>query len=130
MSPGHSWNDIDITELLRFRCKSILAGDLNAKHQLWNSVVSNPSGSKLLNLLHINEFEISEPQCPTHYSPTGNGDAPDIVAHKNVRLNILNSDHLPIVFHLLDHIRTRILSDPVEKFKDWERFQRLASELI
>jgi hypothetical protein len=48
----------DITELLSFRDKSLLAGDLNAKHLFWNSVVSNPSGAKLLNLLHIYEFEI------------------------------------------------------------------------
>jgi hypothetical protein len=37
---------------------------------------------------------------------------------------------VPIVFHLLDHIRTVNLSDPVEKFTDWKRFQSLASELI
>jgi hypothetical protein len=60
-SPGHAWNNTDITELLSFRYKSIVAGDLNAKHPFWNSVVSNISGSKLLNLLHINEFEISAP---------------------------------------------------------------------
>jgi hypothetical protein len=51
--PGHSWNDADITELLSFRRKSLLAGDLNAKHPFWNSVVSNPPGVKLLNLLYI-----------------------------------------------------------------------------
>jgi hypothetical protein len=58
----------------------------------------------------------------------------DIVVHKNVRLsevnvsNILDSDYLPITFHLPDHIRTRILSDPDNS--DWKRFQNLFSELI
>jgi hypothetical protein len=33
-SLGHAWNDADITELLSFRHKSLLAGDLNAKHAL------------------------------------------------------------------------------------------------
>jgi hypothetical protein len=28
--PGHAWNDADITQLLSFRHKSLLAGDLNA----------------------------------------------------------------------------------------------------
>jgi hypothetical protein len=83
-SPGHAWNDTDITELLSFRHKSLLAGDPNAKHPFWNSVVSNPSGMKLLNLLYINEFEISAPLCPTHYSFVGNGDMLDTVVHKNV----------------------------------------------
>jgi hypothetical protein len=35
-SPGRIWKDADITELLRFRHKCILAGDLNAKHTSWN----------------------------------------------------------------------------------------------
>jgi hypothetical protein len=56
--------------------------------------------------------------------------------HKNVQLsevnvsNILDSDDLPIVFQLLDHVRTTKLSDPVDKFKDFEQFQSLTSELI
>jgi hypothetical protein len=43
-SPGRAWTNADITELLSFRRKSILAGDINAKHPFWNSAVSNPSG--------------------------------------------------------------------------------------
>jgi hypothetical protein len=43
-----SWRDADITELLNLRTKSILEGDLNAKHPVWNGKVSNPSGFKLL----------------------------------------------------------------------------------
>jgi hypothetical protein len=91
--------------LLSFRRKSILAGDLNNKHPFWNSIVSNLSGVKILNLLHINKFEISA-QYPTHYSPTGISDVLDIVVHKNDRLSevivsdILDSDHLPIIFTL------------------------------
>jgi hypothetical protein len=43
-SPGRTWSNADIMELLSSRHKSILAGDLNAKHPFWNSIVSNPSG--------------------------------------------------------------------------------------
>jgi hypothetical protein len=71
-SPGKAWRDADITELLSFRRKSIMAGDLNAKHPFWNSRVSNSSGEKLLDLFDRNDFEISAPQCPTHYSHAGN----------------------------------------------------------
>jgi hypothetical protein len=60
-SPGHVWNDAGIIEFLKVRHKSLLAGYLNTNNPLWNSVVSNISGAKLLNLLHINEFEISAP---------------------------------------------------------------------
>jgi hypothetical protein len=50
-SPGRAWNDADITELLSFRRKSILAGDLNAKNPFWISAVSNPSGEKSAKLI-------------------------------------------------------------------------------
>jgi hypothetical protein len=122
---GNAWSDVDITELLSFRHKLLLAGDLNDKYPFCNDVVSNSSGLKLLNLLDKNMFETSAPRCPTHYSPAGNGDVLDISVHNNVRLSevivsdILNSDHLPIIFHLLDRIRTRNLTDPLEKFTDW-----------
>jgi hypothetical protein len=112
-SPGQALNDADITELLSFRHKSLLAGGMNAKYQFRNSVISKILGAKLLNLLHINNSEISASQCPTHYSPAGNGGLLDIILHKNVWLSevivsdILDSGHLPIMFHSLDHIRTR-----------------------
>jgi hypothetical protein len=60
----------------------------------------------------------------------------DIVVHQNIRLSEvavsdnLDSDHLPIFFCMLDHVRTTNLSDRVEKFTDWERFQNLSSNLI
>jgi hypothetical protein len=58
----------------------------------------------------------------------GKGDVPDIVGHKNVQLSavivsdILDSDHLTVIFHLMDHVRTRNFSNPVDKFTVSERF--------
>jgi hypothetical protein len=100
-----------------------------------DTLFSNRKDAKLLNLLHITEFEISAPQCPTRYSLAGNGDVLDIVVHKNVWLSVIVSDLLdsallPIVFHLLHHVRTSKVSDPVNKFTDCGQFQSLASELI
>jgi hypothetical protein len=126
--------DAGSTELLRLRNKCILAGDLNAKHQFLNSRVSNLPGEKLLELFDLDDFEISAPQCPTHYSPAGN--VLDIVVHRNIGLSnvivsdILDSDHLPIVFHILDHVRMSKLSERTKKITNWERFQGLASDLI
>jgi hypothetical protein len=88
-SPGRAWSDADITELLSLTRKSILAGDLNDKCPFWNSEVSNPSGEKLMTLFNLSEFEISAPQCPTHYSPAGYGDVLDIVIHENIRYHCL-----------------------------------------
>jgi hypothetical protein len=72
----------------------------------------------------------------TYCSPVGNGDILDIVAHRNVRLSevivsdIMDLDYLPIVFHFLDHIKTKYFLDPVSRFTDCERFQSMACELI
>jgi hypothetical protein len=52
-SLGLTWSDADSAELLNLRHKCILAGDLKAKHPSWNSVVSNPSGEKLLQFFLI-----------------------------------------------------------------------------
>jgi len=60
----------------------------------------------------------------------------DIVVHRNVRISvvhvseILDSDHLPLLFHMLDYVNIRDISAPVEIHTDWERFQSLASDLI
>jgi hypothetical protein len=135
-SPGRKWIDADIAELKNLRHKCILPGHLNAKHPSWNSAVSNTSSEKLLQFFDRYDFKISAPKWPTHYSPGGSGDVLDIVVHKNIRLSkiivsdILDSDHLPIIFHILDHVRTKNVFSPLEKFTDWERFQSLASNLI
>jgi hypothetical protein len=60
-SPGRAWSDTDITQLLSFRPRSILAGDLNAKNPFWNSTVSNPSGDELLHLFDANDLKKSAP---------------------------------------------------------------------
>jgi hypothetical protein len=73
-SPLRGRRDADITELLNLRTKSILAGDLNAKHPVWNSKVSYPSGLKLLDLSVNCNFEISAPRYPIHFVPNGRGD--------------------------------------------------------
>jgi hypothetical protein len=73
---------------------------------------------------------------PNPLLPCGNGNVLDIVVLKNIRLSnvilsdILDSDHLQIIFHILDQVRTKTISAPFEKFTDWERFQSLDSNLI
>jgi hypothetical protein len=87
-------------------------------------------------MFDASDFEISAAKYPTHYSPVGNLDVLDIVVHKNIRLSnvivsgILDSDHLPIIFHILDHVRTKTISAPLEIITDLERFQSLTSNLI
>jgi hypothetical protein len=78
-SPGRDWIDADITELLSFKRKSTLGGDLKTKNSFWNTAITNPSGEKQLSLFDVHEFKLSAPQCPTHYFSAGNGDVLDTV---------------------------------------------------
>jgi hypothetical protein len=108
---------------------------LNAKHSVWDSKISNPLCLKLLQLFVSFHLEIPAPQCCMHYTPDGRGDFLDILVRQNVRLteifvtDVLNSDHLPVMFNILDPLRTRESLDPVEKLRDCELFQSLASEV-
>jgi hypothetical protein len=114
-----AWRDADNTELLNLRTTSFLAGDLNAKHPVWNSTISNPSGLKVVDLFVNCNFEISALQYPTHFVPNVRCDVLDIVSHKDVRfsevriLNIMDSYHRPIMFCIWDDIKAREILDPV-----------------
>jgi hypothetical protein len=44
--------------------------------------------------------------------------------------DVLNSDHLLIIFHTVDHVRFRHLLNCIEQFTEWGQFQNPASELI
>lgn len=85
MTPGRAWSDADILPLLNFKRKSLLAGDLDAKYQFWNSVHSDTSDDKVLHLFDIKEFEISAVLYAMYYCAEGNY-LPDIVLQQNVRL--------------------------------------------
>jgi hypothetical protein len=44
--------------------------------------------------------------------------------------DIMDSDHLARVFRILDRVKTENISEPIEKFTDWKRFQSLDSILM
>jgi hypothetical protein len=47
-------------------------------------------------------------------------------------LDVMDSNHLPIMFCILDHVKAGEILDPVENFHCWGggQFQNLASALI
>jgi hypothetical protein len=129
-SPSHMWSDKDITQPLRFRNKSILEGDLNAKHSFWNNTVPNPSGKNIcsysMQMILKYQRHKTHPllQCRKRHFAGYCG----TVVHQTIRLShvsvsdILDSDQFPIVFHILDLVITNELLKPREKFTYWECF--------
>jgi hypothetical protein len=78
------WSDTDITEFLRFRSKSILAGDM-MQSTLFGIVKFQTPDLKFVQLFVSSNFEIPTPQCSMHYTPDGKGDVLDII-YQNFRL--------------------------------------------
>jgi hypothetical protein len=110
------WSDTDVNDLLILRNKTVLMGDLNSKDPVWNSQISIKLVTNLLNLQDKTDFHISAPRYQTQYIPSGNGDMLVKRLQRNVRmsdvnvLEIVDSDHLLILFHMLDYVSTNYIS--------------------
>jgi hypothetical protein len=97
-SPGRARIDAVITELLSSKRKIIFADDLSVRQPFWNNTVPRPSGKKQLVLFDMNEFEISVPQCPIHYSPAGNGEMVMFWILWSIRISGYQMSLLPIAW--------------------------------
>jgi hypothetical protein len=119
--PGRVWIDADVSELLNFRNKSLVVGDLNTRSPVGNNQFQTHQARSYSLYLIKMAFRFQLHTAP-HIILQGSCD----MIHKNVRLSdvtvsaILGSDHLPNIFHILDHIRGRDLLVRAEKFTDWE----------
>jgi len=108
----------DVDNLLDTDLPTILAGDWNAKHPLWNSQRTNAAGLTLLNHMEENDYLIVAPDTPTHHPDQRHHqpDVLDIVILKNNHLQYelcnfsdeLSSDHSPVILTL----RGKPSSDP------------------
>jgi hypothetical protein len=104
---------------------SIPAGDLNAKHPVWNSKVAYPSGVKFLKLLVLtSKFQLHNALAEVMFSTMyyiGTSDC-----HTSFSLTSLAH----ITYELCLALRTLLewASDPVEKLTHWELIQSHASK--
>lgn len=83
----------------------VIAGDFNAKHQLWNNTGFNTRGRLLYKIADSKNFKIHSPDAPTLIPAVGSVSAVDLVLSKNIlgvtdpKVEIkLSSDHLPLTF--------------------------------
>jgi len=134
-NPNTSLQTTDLDALLDTSHKTIIAGDLNAKHLSWNSRINNSSGNKLSRYLDDKlNITVASPTTPTHYpnNPNHLPDILDIAIMKTGQLKFhlenfpssLSSDHSPIIINL-NHLVS--LSSPPKPilFTDWEKFRGL-----
>ncbi|KAJ1151943.1 hypothetical protein NDU88_004722 [Pleurodeles waltl] len=101
----------NIDALLDSSIPTLIGGDLNAKHQCWNSRTTNSKGHALLATSRKKDFAAAGSSRPTHYP--GNArqklDILDIVIMRNLSqsmeletLTALMSDHNPVLITVVD----------------------------
>lgn len=104
--------DIDDLATLTNGCDwFVVAGDLNAKHPLWNSRATNPTVLVLYRHVQQTDYIVYAPCTPTHF-PEHSGHRPDVLDIAMVKLphhytevlnlNELSSDHNPILLNISD----------------------------
>ncbi len=111
----------------------VIAGDFNAKHQLWNNIKNCKKGVELEKLCNHNSFTVHCSNEPTLFPCRGLPSIVDIVISKRVHgisqpiaLNELSSDHLPISFKIPANFNIPIPTKILNYQKaDWEIFREI-----
>lgn len=123
----------DLSNILSNSQKSIIMGDLNAKHSSWSPGPPNTHGRTLFEHMLTSDYTILAPDEPTlvHYRPELTPSVPDLVISLNVNnianiktINALSSNHFPVVFQVL---KADPLHRPIVRFDyskaDWKGFR-------
>lgn len=126
--------DDDLNALLDTRQSVVVAGDLNAKHNLWNSRVCNRNGKILFQYVAGRDIAVIGPLEPTHYGTIGRPDVLDIAIMSNTpyqyqisTVSDLSSDHNPVHLHLGGEIEWH---GAILKKTNWQLFQGKISEFV
>lgn len=129
LSPSKDLEPEEIEDIFTGSTPKILLGDLNAKHENWNSKTRNTKGNRLAKIAQDSNIIIEGPDEPTHiHTPNNSTDTLDIAILKNITQNYkletihdLHSDHLPIMLTLeLDPKQTT----HTVQTTDWTKFKQ------
>lgn len=122
-------NPNDLAFLFNLSERVVICGDFNAKHSMWNCHSENSNGKSLFEFCEHSNVQISIPSTATRGTATL-----DLVISKNVcikegvtALTEFCSDHLPVVFNILENNNFFKQSDSIrtpDYFNaDWSSFR-------
>ncbi len=121
--------------------KAVIVGDFNAKHNLWNSPVTDAKGKALADIITDSDFVVLNQHQPTRTDSRGNTSHIDLsLASNNVALkctwatknSTMASDHHPILIKI-NSIARRKSNDIrrwVTKAGDWTTFKQECEKLV
>lgn len=105
--PGARLQPNELDEVFEEDIPTLMAGDLNSKHPMWNSRVTNGAGRILLEHAHHRNLIVDGPVEPTYFGPRSRPDVLDIMVakepffdHTITSLYELDSDHNPVLIEL------------------------------
>lgn len=124
--------DNEIMQLINSHPRSIIIGDLNARHPLWGDTKSNANGRALAKISNRNELEVIAPDEPTCYLKKTSSII-DLAVTKKVNVNAiftlddLSTEHRPVEIHL-GNIRNihRLPEKEIYNYEkaDWPTFKK------
>jgi hypothetical protein len=133
LSPSRPLIGADLNACFGGGLRVLLAGDLNAKHVDWNSLMTTRRGKLLRDYADGNSCLIFGPDTPTPnpYNPSVTRDVLDIVLTQNLSFPVyltscsaLSSDHLPVLIDTASHASFLEPPDrPDFRRTDWAKFQ-------
>uniref|UniRef100_A0A182YRN9 Endo/exonuclease/phosphatase domain-containing protein n=1 Tax=Anopheles stephensi TaxID=30069 RepID=A0A182YRN9_ANOST len=120
----------DLSIITRTYAKLVVAGDLNARHRMWNNMRSNTNGRLLFDHAQQGHYTVEYPDSPTYVTSRGSSSTLDIFLNnvgigKPVTLDELNSGHFPVLTKVtFTASRSPKLQRKDFLSVDWARFGR------
>lgn len=138
-NPRNIFTDLDLKTLTDIGTKTLIIGDLNARHHTWKNHITNTNGRTLYKHITDKNMIVLHTEEPTHF-PHNNATPTyiDIVINKNVNKitkltthTELTSDHNPIMFTLNDqHTDNTTTKCTSYKTTDWVKFRKTLNNNI
>lgn len=142
VSPGvaAAFRPADLDPLLDSADSVIIGGDLNAKHQSWNSRRPTPRGTQLrTHLDQRRDTTVEAPVTPTYYPPQVNmlSDVLDIFLLKDVNFQVecnavddLSSDHVPVLLTVNANAAVLEPRTTSTMRTDWRKYNEHLQDLL
>lgn len=122
----------ELEEILNTCTRTVIAGDLNAKHSDWNCPSNNSSGQILKIFIDNSVYIMKHSPTPTFFPDQSNYSPStiDLAIVKNISIselethNTLSSNHIPVTFHIKNEI-PKLMDKSCPNFSEanWKLFK-------
>lgn len=123
----------DLKNLNNINTNTIIFGDFNAKHTLWNNLINNEYGKVIYNFTASSDYDVIAPPTPTHYTAYSSCII-DFALVRGIPHNItittrcdLSSDHNPVLLTFPTKENPLIIQK--NKRIHWKNFENFLNDI-